>query len=125
MKRILPIIVTLAALAFMISSCDKHAFSETYSNYFTIAKGETTSISEKTTIAVGETVTIYASDASYNRKAGGEYSVENNSEGVVSASATSSGITVTGAKAGIGSVYVHWLWRGFDMHKSIQFTVSE
>ena len=89
------------------------------------AKGESKTIGEKITIRVGENVSIYASDNSYNRKDGGKYSVENNSEGIVSASASDSGVSVTGVKVGTGSVYVHWVWRGFDMHKSISFTVTE
>ncbi|MBO7070907.1 MAG: hypothetical protein J6W09_06405 [Bacteroidales bacterium] len=125
MKKIVPIIVALAALALMLCSCEKHAYSETYQNYFTLAKGESKTIGEKITISVGENVSIYASDNSYNRKDGGKYSVENNSEGIVSASASDSGVSVTGVKVGTGSVYVHWVWRGFDMHKSISFTVTE
>jgi len=125
MKKIVPVIAALAVLALMLCSCEKHAYSESYSNFFTLQKGDNKTIGEKITINVGENVNIYASDNSCNPKSGGKYSVENNSEGVVSASAGSSGITVTGLKPGTGSVYVHWNWRGFDLHKSIAFTVNE
>ena len=126
MKRILPLIVAAAALALMLCSCDKHAMSESYVNHFSITQGENTYVSDgSTNLAIGESVTVFATDEHNNRMSGGKYSVENNSEGVVSTSVGESGITVTGQKPGTGSVYVHWLWRGFDMHKSISFTVSE
>ena len=126
MKRILPLIVAAAALAFMLCSCDKHAMSESWVNHFSITQGDNTYVSDgSSNLAIGETVTIFATGEHNDRLSGGKYSVENNSEGVVSASAGDSGITVTGQKSGTGSVYVHWLWRGFDMHRSISFTVSE
>ena len=126
MKRIVPIIAALAVLALMLCSCEKHAYSETYVNHFSITQGESTYVSDgSTTLALGETVTVFATDEHNSRMSGGKYSVENNSEGVVSATAGSDGITVKGLKPGTGSIYVHWLWRGFDMHRSIAFTVNE
>lgn len=126
MKRKLPLIVALAALALMLCSCEKHAMSESWVNHFSISQGESTYVSDgSSNLAVGESVTIFATGEHNTRLPGGKYSVENNSEGVVSTSVGESGITVTGQKPGTGSVYVHWLWRGFDMHRSISFTVSE
>lgn len=126
MKRILHIIVATAALALMLCSCDKHAYSETWVNHFSISQSESTYVTDgSTNLSIGETVTIFATDENNHRMSGGKYSVENNSEGIVSASAGDAGITVTGLKPGTGSVYVHWVWRGFDMHRSIAFTVSE
>lgn len=126
MKRKLPLIVALAALALMLCSCEKHAMSESWVNHFSISQGESTYVSDgSSNLAVGESVTIFATGERNTRLPGGKYSVENNSEGIVSAYADDSGITVTGVKPGTGSVYVHWLWRGFDMHRSISFTVSE
>ena len=126
MKRKRPLIVALAALALMLCSCEKHAMSESWVNHFSISQGESTYVSDgSSNLAVGESVTIFATGERNTRLPGGKYSVENNSEGVVSTSVGESGITVTGQKPGTGSVYVHWLWRGFDMHRSISFTVSE
>ena len=126
MKKILPIIAALAALALMLCSCEKHAMSETWVNHFSVSQGTSTYVSDGTTkMSVAETVTIFATGENNERLAGGKYTVENNSEGVVSATAGASGITVTGIKAGTGSVYVHWIWKGFDMHRSITFTVVE
>lgn len=126
MKKIVPVIAALAALALILCSCEKHAYSETWVNHFSISQGESTYVTDGSTdLAIGETVTVFATGESGKRLSGGKYSVENNSEGVVSASAGDSGITITGLKAGTGSVYVHWLWRGFDMHRSIAFTVKE
>ncbi len=126
MKRILPLIVAAAALAFMLCSCEKHAMSESWVNHFSITQGDNTYVSDgSSNLVIGETVTIFATGEHNERLSGGKYSVENNSEGVVSTSVGESGITVTGQKPGTGSVYVHWLWRGFDMHRSISFTVSD
>ena len=132
MKRIVLVLAALVSLAFLLCSCEKHAYSESWSNFFTVVQGESRTLADRdkaVELKVGETVYIYASDRDKNRKAGGKYSFDNNSEGIVSASLGSNDggetINVTGSKPGNGSVYVHWLWRGFDLHKAISFTVTE
>ena len=132
MKKIVQPLFLLAVLVcgFLFSSCSKHAFSMS-DNKFEYVKGNTPSghVGNTLTITPGETIYFYASSSpDHNRLTGGAYKVKVDDSAVLSVKIDSWGgdrcVSVTGKNEGTTSVHLDFLWKGFDLYKSVGITVK-
>ena len=131
MKKIVQLLSAVALLAGMaaFSSCDKHAFSDSTNKFEYVTDNVPMGhVGEKLTIYQGSTDYLYASSKDHVRITGGDYTVEPSDASIVTAAVSSWGgdkcIALTGKNEGVTSVTLHFLWRGFDLHKSISVTVK-
>ena len=119
----------LVMCAMLFSSCDKHAFSIS-DNKFEYVRNDVpvNHIGDTFKISQGETIYLYASSPEHARINGGDYTVETTDSDILGVAVVSWGgdkcVSVTGKTEGTASVTIHFLWRGFDLHKSISFTVQ-
>lgn len=128
MKKIVQLLPVLALVlcAMLFTSCYKHAYSDS-SNKFEYVRGGTAMghVGNSLTVAPGESVQFYASTSpAHERITGGSYKAEIEDKSVASVSVSGDGVVVTGRQDGVTSLHLDFLWKGFDLYKTVSIVVK-